>query len=221
MKKKQGSITAALVAVLVLVLLAASAYLGVSALAARKTAQGESLLQNGEYSSALDMFRDAEKYGKFTIRKNPRVTEGIAESYFGLEDYVSALEYYIQVVKTDPSNAKAVYRLGLIYANDRDYEKTEEQLNALLEMKTYEANEYAGILSETLRENAIKGVFKDIYDRLAPKIPGLGSGLDKLKDKLLPELEKRQENHERGSASPDTGREIIEEQAGSGTGVEI
>lgn len=220
MKKRQGSVTAALTAVLVLFLLAASAYLSVSALAARKTAQGESHLQNERYAEALDMFKDAEKYGKFAMRKNPRVTEGIAESYFGLEDYESALEYYLLAAAADPDNAKAVYRLGLIYASQKNFEKAGDQIKKLEEMRTYEANAYAEELSGILRENAIKGVFKDIYDKLAPKIPGLSGGLDKLKEKLSPEPDEKQERQELESASPDSGGET-EAQTKNGTGVEI
>lgn len=217
MEKRQGSITAALVAVLVLVLLAASAYLSVSALAARKTAQGESHLQNKQYAEALAMFRDAEKYGKFTMRKNPRVTEGIAESYFGLEDYASALEYYILVAAANPNNAKAVYRLGFIYVHEKNYDKASDQIKILEEMRTYEANSYAEELSGILREKAIKGVFKDIYDKLAPKIPGLGDGLDKLKEKLSPDHDEKQE---RQDTSPDAGG-TTERPIKNGTGVEI
>lgn len=221
MKKRQGSMTAALVAVLVLVLLAASAYLGVSALAARRTAQGESHLKNGQYAEALEMLQDAEKYGKFTLRKNPRVTEAIAESYFGLEDYASALEYYVKVALSDPNNSKAAFRLGIIYINEKNYEKAGDQIKALEAMKTFEANAYAEELSDLLRENSIKGVFKDIYDKLAPKIPGLGDGLDKLKEKLLPDSgEEKPESQERDSSSPDSGSKT-EAQIKNGTGVDI
>lgn len=228
MKKRQGSITATLVALLAFILLAATAYLGTAALAARKTAQGESFLQKGEYAYALDMFRAAEKYNKYTMRKDPRVTEGIAESCFGLEDYAAALEYYTLVVKTDPGNAEAAYRIGLICIKDNNYEKAEEQVTALERMGTYEAGQYAEALEQMIYENKIKGVFRDIYDRVAPnlqKIPGLSDGLDNLKEKLSPESGDAREDRERENLSPDAGGETektdIEPQTPDKTGTTI
>lgn len=221
MKKRQGSMTAKMMTILILILLAGTAYLGTAALAARRTAQGESFLQNGEYAYALGMLRAAEKYNKYTMRKDPRVAEGIAESCFGLEDYTTALEYYTLVVKTDPGNAKAAYRIGLIYIRDENYEKTEEQIMALEAMKTYEAQEYAAALAGIMRESTIKGVFRDIYDRVAPnlpKIPGLNDRLDSLKEKLSPERGRVQKNRDLENLPPDAGEETEEtERPGVGT----
>lgn len=176
MRKRQGSFSAILVAVIVLILLAGTAYLGAAAVAERRTRHGEKLLLDGQFAGAADKLKEAEKYNKFTMRKNARVTELLAESYYGLAEYDSALEYYKRVIKSEPGNAHARYRLGLIYIDRKEYKEADAQVAGLEKIRTYEAQQYAAELSEAMREDAIKDVFKDVYDKLAPrlpKIPGL------------------------------------------------
>lgn len=207
MKKRQGSIAAALVAVLVLILLAASAYLGIAAFAARSAAQGELFLRNGEFASALISFKNAERFDSYVLRKSPRVIEGIAESYFGLDDSALSTEYYLRVVAADPGNAKAVYRLGMIYLKEKNYDKTEEQIKTLQNMRTYEAKEYAEELSELLRENSVKGVLRDLYDRFAPNIPGLpgmSDRFDTFRDRLTPDTDIEKEERPSEKSAPGT-----------------
>lgn len=179
-----------LVAVLVLILLAASAYLGIAAVANRRTVQGEAFLSYETYSDALQMFKKAEKYNKYILRKKPRITEGMAESHFGLEDFASALEYYTLTVNAEPNNAKAIYRIGLIYIDNNNCEKALEQIKALRAIDTGEALEYAETLTELMRENVIKGLFQDIFDRLTPgqhKNPKPNDGPDSLEEKPAPD----------------------------------
>lgn len=219
MKKRQGSVTTASVAILVLILLVASMYLGLAAFTARKTAQGELFLGNADFAGALASFKDAEKFDKYLLRKNPRVIEGIAESYFGLDDLASSLEYYLRVTATAPDNAKAVYTLGMIYIKQKEFVKAGEQVKALESMGTYEAKEYAEKLSELLRENSLKGVFRDLYDRFAPnipEIPRLNDRLDALKDRLTPNPDEKKADSERKRSIPDTSETEKEIDDGAG-----
>lgn len=206
MKKRRGSVSALLIIIIVLALLAATAYLGTAALAERKTAQGEALLQNGKFSEALEMFEAAKRYSGCLMRKDARITEGLAESVYGLEDYSAALGYYELLVKSDPENAKARYRLGLLYVREKDYNKAEEQVQVLREIHTYEAKDYADELSDMVREKTMKGIFQDLFDKFGPnlpKIPGLSDGF------VMPKSEDAEDRKEAGSqeeAIPETRR---------------
>lgn len=221
MKKRQGAVTA-VVALLVLILLAASLYLGIAAIASRKMAQGEISLSNGEFAKALISFRDAERFNNYIMRKDPRVIEGFAESYFGLDDLVSALEYYLRIAAADPDNAKTAYMLGLIYIKEKNFDMAGQQIKTLENLRTYEAKDYAEELSRLLRENSLKGTLQDLYDRFAPnipKIPGLNDKLDALKERLAPNSDEKKEDSEQRDSIPDTGE--TENKKGNGAEVTI
>lgn len=208
MNKRKGSFSAVLITVVVLALLGATAYLGTAALAERKAAVGERLLSDEEYTGAFSAFKEAEKYNKYVMRKNPRVTEGLAKSSEGLEDYDAALDYYLQLAKDEPGNVRTQYSLGQLYVRAKDYGKAEEHIKTLEEIGGAEAEAYAAELEDMVRESAIKGIFKDIYDRLAPSLPKLPDLSDNFEVKPSSRDNDRLENHEPGTdddSKDDTG----------------
>lgn len=174
MKKRRGSITTLVLVIVVLVLLAATAYLSAAAVVERNTAQGELLLKDGQYAAAQAAFSRAEEINKYVRRDNGRITEGLTKSGFWLE-----VEHYTQVVKDEPGNAEARFKLGSLYITAKDYDKVREQIRALEELRGREAREYARELTQAIGETSSSGIFRDFLDKLEPnlpKIPGLFDG---------------------------------------------
>lgn len=174
MKKRRGSITTLVLAIVVLILLAATAYLAAAAVVERNTAQGEQLLKDGQYSEAHAMFSRAEEINKYVRRDDKRIIDGLAKSNFWLE-----VEHYTQVVRDEPANAEARFKLGSLYITVKDYDKVREQIKALEEIRGREAREYARELTQTIGETSPNGIFRDFLDKLEPnlpKIPGLFDG---------------------------------------------
>lgn len=174
MKKRRGSITTLVLVIVVLVLLAATAYLAAAAVVERNTAQGELLFKDGQYAAAQAAFRRAEEINKYVRRDKERITEGLTKSGFWLE-----VEHYTQVVKDEPGNAEARFKLGNLYITAKDYDKVREQIRALEEMRGREAREYARELTQAMGDTSPNGIFRDFLDKLEPnlpKIPGLFDG---------------------------------------------
>lgn len=177
MERRSGGFFAILLTVVVLVLLAATAYFVVAARAERSAASGKKLLMIGRYEQALSDLQKAEKYNHYLRRDNIEVTEGIAESYFGLGENESAMHYYSLVVDKKPDDAKAQYNLGVLYLRLKDYDKAEGQVRILNQIGTPEAQNYAEELSDVLQKTMMKGLFKGLFDRISPHLPSLPSYL--------------------------------------------
>lgn len=175
MKKRRGSITALVLAIVVFALLIATAYLSAAAVVERKTAQGEQLLKDGQYAKAHAMFSRAEEINKYVRRSDKRIIDGLTQSNFWLE-----VDHYAQVVRDEPGDAEARFKLGSLYVKVKDYNKVREQIRALEEMRGREAREYARELTQAIGETSSDGgIFRDLWDKLEPnlpKIPGLFDG---------------------------------------------
>lgn len=177
MKKRRGSITTLVLAIVVFVLLAATAYLAAATVVERNTALGEQLLKDGQYAAARVAFSRAEDINKYVRRDNERITEGLEKSDFWLE-----VERYTQVVKDEPGNAEARFKLGSLYITAKDFDKVREQITALEGLRGREAREYARELTQAIGETSSNGIFRDFLDKLEPNLPKIPGLLDGFKD---------------------------------------
>lgn len=182
--KRKGSFSAVLIAVVALILLAATLYLSMGAIAGRRAVCGETLLQERQYALSYEAFKDAEKYNRYLLRKNQGIVRGLAESSYGIGNYGEALSFYTLLAAAEPEDAEVRYRLGLLYIDVRDMGKAREQIEALEQMRTYEAQDYADELTERMDDGNLKGLFKDIYDKVAPRLPGFPGSAGDLMDRL-------------------------------------
>ena len=160
MSKQRGGFFSGLVVMLVIILLLATALLAVAAVRERNITKAESLLRSGDHYGASALFIKAEK---FSLRPDSRVIKGIAESSLGMEDYDTAAQYYKKLVRLEPDNVEARYRLGLLYIRAKDYGAAEKEVEALREIGSESAIEGA----EALAENSLRARsgFSGIYRR--------------------------------------------------------
>lgn len=173
MNKQRGGFFSGLVVMLVIILLSATALLAVVTIRERNIVKAESLLRSGDYYGAAELFRKAEK---LSLRPESRVINGLAEAYLGMEDYETATQYYEKLVKLEPDNVEARYKLGLLYIRAKDYGAAEKEVEALRAIGTESAMQGADALSENLSSGKVKGFFRDLLEKVAPglpKIPGI------------------------------------------------
>ena len=168
MDKRRGSFFPGLVAMLVIILLSATALLAIAAIRERNITKAESLLRSGDYYGASELFIKAEK---FSLRPESRVVKGIAESSLGMEDYDAAAKYYEKLVKLEPDNVEARYKLGLLYIRAKDYGAAEKEVEALREIGSESAIEGADALAENISSGKVKGFFRDLLKKVAPGLP--------------------------------------------------
>ena len=168
MDRRRGSFFPGLVAMLVIILLSATALLAIAAIRERNITKAESLLRSGDYYGASELFMKAEK---FSLRPDSRVVKGIAESSLGMEDYDAAAKYYEKLVKLEPDNVEARYKLGLLYIRAKDYGAAEKEVEALREIGSESAIEGADALAENISSGKVKGFFRDLLKKVAPGLP--------------------------------------------------
>jgi len=170
MSKQRGGFFSGLVVMLVIILLLATALLAVAAVRERNITKAESLLRSGDHYGASALFIKAEK---FSLRPDSRVIKGIAESSLGMEDYDTAAQYYKKLVRLEPDNVEARYRLGLLYIRAKDYGAAEKEVEALREIGSESAIEGAEALAENLSSGKVKGFFRDLLRKIAPSLPDI------------------------------------------------
>lgn len=168
MNRQRGGFFPGIVVMLVIILLSATALLAVATLRERNILKAESLLRSGDFYGAADLFRKAEK---FSLRPESRVLKGLAEANLGMEDYETAARYYKKLVKLEPDNVDARYKLGLLYIRAKDYGAAEKEMEALRAIGTESAIQSADALTENLSSGKVKGFFRDLLKKVAPGLP--------------------------------------------------
>lgn len=168
MSRQRGGLFSGFVVMLVIILLFATALLAVAAMRERNITKAESLLRSGDHYGASELFMKAEK---FSLRPESRVVKGIAESSLGMEDYETAALYYEKLVKLEPDNVEARYKLGLLYIRAKDYGAAEKEVEALREIGSESAIQGAEALAENLSSGKVKGFFRDLLKKIAPGLP--------------------------------------------------
>lgn len=210
MKKRQGGVSTILTIIIFLLAAFGTVYLATAALARRNTAKGAALLQNEDYAAAAGMFRSAEKYNRYILRKDLSVIEGLAQSSYGLQDFDAALEYYGRLAGARPEDAKARYRLGLIYIEKKDYGEARKQAAELKEIQTFEADLYAEELTKRIHGRTIRGVFENFYDKFFPQRPDDSKSADLWNN--------RPDKHQNGSGGSEELSPGVEEDGKRGGG---
>ncbi|MDD4159851.1 MAG: tetratricopeptide repeat protein [Synergistaceae bacterium] len=170
MNRQRGGFFSGLVIVLVIILLSATAFLALATMREKNIVKPEALLRSGDYYGAAQIFRKAEK---FSLRPGSRVVKGLAESSLGMEDYETAAKYYEKLVKLEPDNVEARYKLGLLYIRAKNYGAAEKEVQALRAIGTENALSGAETLAENLSSGKIKGFFRDLLKKVAPGLPDI------------------------------------------------
>lgn len=168
MNRQRGGFFSGIVVMLVIILLSATGLLAVATLRERNIVKAEYLLRSGDYYGAAELFRKAEK---FSLRPESRVVKGLAEANLGMEDYEIATQYYEKLVKLEPDNVDARYKLGLLYIRAKDYGAAEKEVETLRSIGTESAIQGAEALSENLSSGKVKGFFRDLLKKVAPGLP--------------------------------------------------
>lgn len=168
MNKQRGGFFSGLVVMLVIILLSATALLAVATVRERNIAKAESLLRSGDYFGASELFMKAEK---FCLRPESRIIKGIADSTLGMEDYETATLYYEKLVKLEPDNVEARYKLGLLYIRAKNYGAAGKEVEALREIGSESAIHGAEALAENLSSGKVKGFFRDLLEKVVPGLP--------------------------------------------------
>jgi len=168
MKKQRGGFFSGFVVILVVILLVGTGFLAVETFRERNITKAESLLRSGDYQGATTLFAKAEK---LSLRPDARVIRGLAESSLGVEDYESAILYFEKLVKIEPDNVDARYKLGLLYTRVKDYGAAEKEIEALRSIGTERAISGADALSENLASGKVKGLIRDLLKKIAPGLP--------------------------------------------------
>ncbi|NLD05982.1 MAG: tetratricopeptide repeat protein [Synergistaceae bacterium] len=168
MNRQRGGFFPGLVVALVIILLSATALLAVATIRERNIVKAESLLRSGDYYGAAELLRKAEK---FSLRPESRVVKGLAEANLGKEDYETATHYYEKLVKLEPDNVEARYKLGLLYIRAKDYGAAEKEVTALRIIGTESAIQSADALTENLSSGKVKEFFRDLLKKVAPGLP--------------------------------------------------
>ena len=168
MKKQRGGFLSGFVVILVIILLVGTGFLAVETIRDRNITKAVSLLRSEDYSQAAEFFVKAQK---FSLRDDARVIRGLAECSLGMEDYDSAVRYYEKLVKIEPDNVDARYKLGLLYIRAKDYGAAEKEIDALRSIGTNRAILGADSLSENLTSGKMKGFLRDLLKKVAPGLP--------------------------------------------------
>ena len=168
MKKQRGGFLSGFVVIVVVILLIVTGFLAVETLRERNIAKAESLLRSADYHGAITLFVKADK---LSLRPDARVIRGLAESSLGIEDYESAILYFEKLVKIEPDNVDARYKLGLLYIRGKDYGAAEKEIEALRSIGTERAISGADALSENMASGKMKGFLRDLLKKIAPGLP--------------------------------------------------
>ncbi|MPN53101.1 hypothetical protein SDC9_200765 [bioreactor metagenome] len=109
-----------------------------------------------------------------------------------MEDYEAATGYFEKLVKLEPDNVDARYKLGLLYIRAKDYGSAEKEVEALRAIGTENAMQGADALSENLSSGRAKGFFRDLLEKIVPGLPEIPGITDE--DTIKPDKEKNSDD---------------------------
>ncbi|NLD05530.1 MAG: hypothetical protein GX672_06515, partial [Synergistaceae bacterium] len=78
---------------------------------------------------------------------------------------------YEKLVKLEPDNVEARYKLGLLYIRAKDYGAAAKEVTALRIIGTESAIQSADALTENLSSGKVKEFFRDLLKKIAPGLP--------------------------------------------------
>lgn len=215
MKSQRGGFFSGFVVMLVIVLLCATALLTVATIREKSIVKAGSLLRSGDYHGAAELFKKAEK---LSLRPESRTISGLAEANLGMEEYEAATHYYEKLIKLEPDNVEARYKLGFLYIRAKNYGAAEKEMEALRAIGTERAMESAEALTENLSSGKVKGFFRDLLKKVAPglpEIPGItedepitADREENADDIISEDLPKTEDTYEK---IPDTSGDVLTE----------
>lgn len=164
-KRNRGGVTAVLVAVAVLAMLAATAWLVLGMMKRHNTERGLAYLERGDYTQAALCL---EKAARYSLRPDAAVLFRLAEARLRLGDPAKAKDSLEKVIAIEPRNAPARYELGKIYIGEKNFGEAKTEITALEEIGTEEAREYAAELKTSIQTGAVRGFFDELLKKIIP-----------------------------------------------------
>ena len=165
MRKNRGGITTVLVIMIVVAMLAATAWLVIGTLRKHNVEQGLASLERGDYTQAALCL---EKAARYSLRPDAAVLFHLAEARLKLGDITAAKGSLEKVISLEPRNAAARYELGKIYVNEKNFGAARSEISALEEIGSEEAKGYADELKSSIKTGAVKGFFDELLKKIIP-----------------------------------------------------
>ena len=165
MRKNRGGITTVLVIMIVVAMLAATAWLVIGTLRKHNVEQGLASLERGDYTQAALCL---EKAARYSLRPDAAVLFHLAEARLTLGDITAAKGSLEKVISLEPRNAAARYELGKIYVNEKNFGAARSEISALEEIGSEEAKGYADELKSSIQTGAVKGFFDELLKKIIP-----------------------------------------------------
>ncbi|MCF0247786.1 MAG: tetratricopeptide repeat protein [Synergistes sp.] len=194
MKKSKGSIMTFFVIVIVLVLLAATAWLAVAAIQRRNAQIGRDFLKSGDYTHAAEYL---EKANRFSLRPDAELIYSLAEARLGLGETEEAKTLFKEVVSIERGNIGAHYELGKIYVSEKNFGDAKNEISALKEIGSEKALSYAAELEDSMQSDAIKDAVEGLINKILP------NGVSNFFKKMMPENGSKDVSQPSGSMSSD------------------
>ena len=128
---------------IVVAMLAATAWLVIGTLRKHNVEQGLASLERGDYTQAALCL---EKAARYSLRPDAAVLFHLAEARLKLGDITAAKGSLEKVISLEPRNAAARYELGKIYVNEKNFGAARSEISALEEIGS-EAVSYTHLFS--------------------------------------------------------------------------
>lgn len=168
MKKNNGGASAVIVAIIVIVLLCGTAVLGIATVRDMRIADGDKMLNAGDYEGAAAMYGAAYK---ICLKADERILKGLASSALGMNDYDTAKKYYTELAELRPGSIEAHYVLAQIYIAQKDYGSAEREIEDLRKIGAPETQRLASELEAASKKAVLKGAVGDLIKEYLPRLP--------------------------------------------------
>lgn len=170
-KKSRGGVISFLLTLIVVGLLAATAFMSVEYVKRRSTSLGEAAWNARNYREAADYFARALKY---SIRKTSEQYTLLARAELECGERDKAREHFTHAAERDKKNVPARYELARILTAQGDTDNARKYVNELRAIGTDEAAAAADELTEDLQAATVKGMLNGFSDKLKGFFNGIG-----------------------------------------------
>jgi len=118
---------------------------------------GDSLYINGNYSKAIEAYKQSEKQSK--------VYDKIAKTYFALGNYDEALLYYEKSIQSNPDNALVKYEYAKLLSKTKKYEDASTVFYKLIDIDYKNPNYHyeLGLVLEHLKDSTAQNRFYSAF----------------------------------------------------------
>ncbi len=167
MRRQGFGAAGVLIALLCVIFLSATAWLGAGAVSRRALEKGHAALSSGDFAEAAAQFERAEK---FTFGEDASLLAALGEAREGLGDAQAAKECYERAIKADGAFAAAHFKLGSLYIKEKNFEAARSETAALEKIGTEEAVTYARELKKETNLGSVKSLLEDIVGSVLPEL---------------------------------------------------